>query len=212
MKIIKYLTVALLVVLVSKKVHVKEDSLSYDAIKQTASFKGQDYIGVKAYNPTVTPPNIENPALKPITLIKNQNYENKGYGSSNQLRLYGIPVTKNFVEIKNSSEKVIGKYWKKEKIAQFDNGAVYVAIIATHIANYKKVKPDKTKKPSIQNITKSLAEYGITYDNTLLPKILGTIQQGHQRFELSGYMLYPANQTRMETMLEEAIQAIFVHK
>ncbi len=141
MKIIKYLTVALLVVLVSKKVHVKEDSLTYDPIRQTATFKGQHYVGVKAYNPTVTPPNIENPALKAITLIKNPNYENRGYGSSNQLRLYGIPVTNNFIEIKNQSGKVIGKYWKKEKIAQLDNGATYVSVITTHIPNYKKVKP-----------------------------------------------------------------------
>ncbi len=203
MKIIKYLTLALLVVFVSKKIHVKEDALTYDPIKQTATFKKQNYIGVKAYNPTVTPPNLQNPALKAITLIKNQNYENKGYGSSNQLRLYGIPVGSNFVEIKNENGRSIGQYWKKEKVVQMDNGATYVSIIATHIPNYTKVKPDKSKTPSVESITKTLAQYGIVYNNTLLPKIIGKIHQGHQTSQLSGYMLYPATQITFETIYEE---------
>lgn len=143
MKLVKYLIAALLIISITKKVHVTPDELEfYDAKSKTAQMSnGTTYVGIVEYNRATTPPNIMNPSLQLFTQISTQNYtessKNFAGGLTAMTSLYGIPVVGAKFHIK-SNKKTIGTYWPINKIAQLDDGQTYGAIIEEQIGNYKK--------------------------------------------------------------------------
>lgn len=210
MKIVKYLVAALLIISITKKVHVAPtDELEfYDAKTKTAQMSnGDTYVGIVEYNRATTPPNIMNPSLQLFTQISTQNYtapsKNLAGGLNAMTNLYGIPVVGAKFYVK-SKKNTIGSYWPINKIAQLNDGQTYVAIIEEQIGNYKKhgyyaVGPIWTQFDAIElaklyNISTSDADFQSRVHN------IGMVtKHNKQNFKLYGVLLNPpSNQTKSQ--------------
>ena len=202
MKIVKYLIAALLIISITKKVHVAPDELEYyDAKTKTAKMNnGQTYVGIVEYNQATTPPNIMNSSLQLFTQISNQNYtkpaKNFVGGLNPMTSLYGIPVTGAEFHIK-SNKKTIGTYWPISKIAQLNNGQTYVGIIEEQIGNYKKhgyyevgsisTHFDEAELSSMYNISKKDSDFKSRV------KEIGIVTKHKQNLKLYGVLLNPSS-------------------
>jgi hypothetical protein len=206
MKIVKYLLAALLIITITKKVHVSPAALAdelefYDAQSKTAQMSnGSMYVGIMEYNKSTTPPNILIPSLKLFTQISTENYTTSStplFGGLNSMTsLYGIPVAGAPFHIK-SNKTTIGTYWPINKVAQLQDGQTYVAIIEEQIGNYKKrgltgrgpiwTQFDTDELSNLYNIS--------TSDSNFQERVkkIGTVQKHKQQFTLYGVLLYPSN-------------------
>ncbi len=202
MKIIKYLIAALLIISITKKVHVAVDELEfYDAKTKTAQMSNGDmYVGIMEYNQATTPPNVLIPSLKLFTQISTQNYTKSSTplmgGVMPTTSLYGIQVIGANFHIK-SKNKTIGTYWPMNKVAQLSNGQTYVAIIEEKVGNYKKHGFYATGPIWTQFDAHELATmYNISTSNPdfkSLVKKIGTVQKQKQTYVLYGVLLYQNN-------------------
>ncbi len=207
MKIIKYLVAALLIVSITKKIHVASDELEYyDAKTKTAQMSnGQTYVGIMEYSQPTTPPNVLIPALKPFTQISTQNYTNPSKhfvgGLMEMTSLYGIAVAGSKFHIK-LDKKTIGTYWPINKIAQLSDGQTYVAIIEEQVGNYKKHGFYATGPIWTQFNAEELSkQYNIsTEDPDFKSRVskIGTVQKHKQSFVLYGVSLYPKKSLKSE--------------
>ncbi len=199
MKIVKYLIAALLVISITKKIHVTPDQLEfYDAISKTAKMSnGDTYVGIVEYNRSTTPPNIANPTLKLFTQISTQNYSESTPGIlgglSAMTSLYGIPVIGESFHIK-SNKQTIGTYWPINKVAQLHDGKTFVAIIEEQTGNYKKhgyhalgpiwTRFDATELAKMYNIDTSDVNF-----KKYVKTIGTTTKHKKQNFKLYGVLL-----------------------
>ncbi|MBP6892648.1 hypothetical protein KBB68_03650 [Candidatus Babeliales bacterium] len=208
MKIVKYLIAALLIISITKKVHVsptKEHIIStdeleyYDAKSKTAQMSnGDTFVGIEEYNRSTTPPNIMNPSLKLFTQISTQNYtapsKNFVGGVNPMTSLYGIPVVGAHFHLK-LNKNTVGTYWPMNKIAQLNDGQTYVAIIEKQIGNYKKHGYYELGPIWTQFNAKELSElYNIsTSDSNFQSRVkqIGIVTKNKQSFKLYGVLLNP---------------------
>jgi hypothetical protein len=204
MKLIKYLIAALLVVSITKKVHVasshaiKDKNVKYNAITKTASID-TTYVGVEEYNQAVTPPNLEIPALKLFATIPTPHYKRSGNkqvagGLNASTSLYGIPVTGLKYPVKTDT-KTIGFYWPTSKIVQLNNGQTFVGVKEEVQGNYKEfhaLGPIWTRflSAEIQEIFK-LYNISLSTDTKLKDRVknIGTVRKNKQAVKLYGLLL-----------------------
>lgn len=159
MKLMKYLLAALVIVSVTKKIHVIDNA---DKVMTTSSLKLENYnptsrtahminsknqlitfVGVVETNPTFTPPSLSNPALHFLTTIATPtsifSEKHFRFGSSNNTKsLYAIQVSGSPTAVK-SRQQTIGYYWPDNEIVQLNNGETYVSIIKQAQGNYRKI-------------------------------------------------------------------------
>lgn len=201
MRLVKYLVAALLVISITKKVHVApnditpDQNIKYDNSTKTALLKTtceEMYVGVVEYNQSVTPPNITIPALKLFAKIPTPNYHHSSKhkpilgGLNPTTSLYGIPVTGFKYHIK-AENNTVGYYWPTNKIVQLDNGQVLVGIQEKTEGNYINLF---TRKPRLSESEKQelLKLYNVTVTDQSL-KNIGKIRKDNKNIVLYGIFL-----------------------
>lgn len=211
MKIMKYLVAALLVVSITKKVHVQPNTITknkqvvYDSKNKTAK-TNTTYVGVVQYNRAVTPPNIAIPALKFFATIPTPNYKpSKNYagGLNTTTRLFGIPVTGQEYKVKSDS-KSIGFYWPANKIVQLNDGQTFVEVkeeMQKNYTAYHALGPISTRfMPSESKELFKMYNIVTTDENFKdSVKTIGSIKKGNQIVKLYGVLL---NATPMPEITE----------
>lgn len=184
MKIVKYLIATLLVISLSKKVHVAQTTRSshsrlefaqpYQPTSHIAYMidrstgMHETYVGVIQVdnNFSNTLPDASIPALKFITKMPKLKFHDYKY-SEVYVNLYGIPVSNNYLHVK-SGKKTIGLYWPDNKIVQLYDGKTYVGIIEQNQKNYKKnnaIGPVFTWFDTPATQQELLQSYGISQTN-----------------------------------------------
>lgn len=222
MKIVKYLIAALLVISITKKVHVLNQnthisidsaSFSYDSQSKTVQIvndenRTETYVGAVAPNSTVTPINIAVPALQFIKTIPALNTTHfSSYGSPKTLALYGLPVLGEPIPVYDMKNKQkIGKYWKKlngkqesNQIVQLDDDRTFVCVIEqkdNKKQGYYAIGPVWTwYETSFYN--KWLKKYGIDTNDKNFQKLvqkIGIIRNASKTIELFGVAFDPLPQ------------------
>ncbi|MBP7854733.1 hypothetical protein KAZ82_02220 [Candidatus Babeliales bacterium] len=215
MKIFKYLILAVLIVSLTKKIHVANNaiydsgSVLYDqkahlAFKTTDENQMQMFAGVIAVNPTVTPPNVSAPALEFIATIEpapSKSPVKHRYGRSNKQNLFGILLQGDSTPVFDSTDdSMIGLYWNQKKLVTIPKKAIFVAIIEQkQISNhgFYALGPIWTwfDTPTLR---KELKKYGISikqvnFKNLVQP--VGYILKNDQKYMLYGVQ-FDANQEK----------------
>src|SRR3990167_4093005 len=164
MKLVKYLVAALLVISITKKVHVTPSSqqvqdlseaqsklapapsislknsknLNYNAKTATAQLNNTTYIGVVEYSTSAVAPNVVIPALTAFAEIKTPHYKAPTKpivgGIESTTPLFGLPVAGTPLTV--TAIGTSGSYWQQNQIVRLNNGTIFVAVREDKQKNY----------------------------------------------------------------------------